>query len=218
MIWGLFHKQFRFTFRMWRKCHFVVIHSRVIRSQSILQIPRQHMSCAMCKHCSDLISLWIRAKRNFEHIKFYCNSWWRHQMETFSALLANCAGNSPVPGEFHTQRPVTRSFDDFFDLHPNKRLSKQRWGWWFETPPCPLRCHRNVCDICPWPECIFRSLSQFLVMWYFVHSVNFHLCTQMFNTLRPGQDGHHFPDDIFKCTFMKENDRNSDSNFTEVCS
>ena len=37
-------------------------------------------------------------------------------METFSALLAICAGNSPVPGEFLTQRPVTRSFDVFFDL------------------------------------------------------------------------------------------------------
>ena len=47
-------------------------------------------------------------------------------METFSALLAICAGNSPVPGEFPTQRPVTRSFDVFFDLRPNKRLSKQR--------------------------------------------------------------------------------------------
>ena len=46
-----------------------------------------------------------------------------HQMETFSALLATCAGNSPVPGEFPTQRPVTRSFDVYFDL--NKRLSKQ---------------------------------------------------------------------------------------------
>ena len=42
--------------------------------------------------------------------------WWRHQMETFSALLAIFAGNSPVPGEFHTQRPVTRSFDVYFDL------------------------------------------------------------------------------------------------------
>ena len=35
-------------------------------------------------------------------------------METFSALLAICAGNSPVPGEFPTQRPVTRSFDVVF--------------------------------------------------------------------------------------------------------
>ena len=48
-------------------------------------------------------------------------------METFSALLAICAGNSPVPGEFPTQRPVTRSFDVFFDLRLNKRLSKQSW-------------------------------------------------------------------------------------------
>ena len=45
-------------------------------------------------------------------------------METFSALLAICAGNSPVPDEFPTQRPVTRSFDVYFDLRPNKRLSK----------------------------------------------------------------------------------------------
>ena len=60
-------------------------------------------------------------------------TWWRHQMETFSALLAICAGNSPVPGEFPTQRPVTRSFDVFFDLRLNKRLSKQWWGWWLET-------------------------------------------------------------------------------------
>ena len=46
-------------------------------------------------------------------------SWWRHQMETFSALLAMCAGNSPVPGEFAAQRPVTRSFDVFFVLRLN---------------------------------------------------------------------------------------------------
>ena len=51
--------------------------------------------------------------------------WWPHQMETFSALLALCAGNSPVAGEFPSQRPVTRSFGVFFDLRLNKRLSKQ---------------------------------------------------------------------------------------------
>ena len=45
--------------------------------------------------------------------------------ETFSALLAICAGNSPVTGEFPPQRPVRRSFDVFFDLRLNKRLSKQ---------------------------------------------------------------------------------------------
>ena len=64
--------------------------------------------------------------------------WWRHQMETFSVLLVICAGNSLVPGEFSTQRPVTRSCDVFFDLRLNKRLSKQSWGWWFETLSRPL--------------------------------------------------------------------------------
>ena len=52
-------------------------------------------------------------------------------METFSVLLAICAGNSPIPGEFPAQRPVKRNFDVFFDLRPNKLLSKQSWGWWF---------------------------------------------------------------------------------------
>ena len=46
-------------------------------------------------------------------------------MEEFSALLALCAGNSPVTVEFPSQRLVTRSFDVFFDLRLNKRLSKQ---------------------------------------------------------------------------------------------
>ena len=44
-------------------------------------------------------------------------------METFSALLAICAGKSPVPGEIPAQRPVTRRFDNFFDLRMNQRLS-----------------------------------------------------------------------------------------------
>ena len=62
---------------------------------------------------------------------------------TFSALLAICVGNSPVSGEFPAQRPVTRSFDVFFDLCPNKRLGTQSWGWWFETLSCPLWRHSN---------------------------------------------------------------------------
>ena len=65
-------------------------------------------------------------------------------METFSALLVFCAGNSPVPGEFPSQRPVTRSFDVFCHLCLNKRLSKQSWGWWFQTPSRSLWRHRNA--------------------------------------------------------------------------
>ena len=64
-------------------------------------------------------------------------------MERVSALLAICAGNSPVTSEFPAQRPVTRSFDVFFDLPLNKQLSKQSWGWWFATPSRPLWRHCN---------------------------------------------------------------------------
>ena len=70
-------------------------------------------------------------------------SWWRQLMETFSALLALCAWNSPVTGEFPTQRPVTRSFDIFFVLHLNKQLSKQWRCRWFEMPARSLWRHSN---------------------------------------------------------------------------
>ena len=53
-------------------------------------------------------------------------------------------GEFTGPGEFPAQRPVTRSFDVFFDLRPNKRLSKQLWGWWFETLSWSLWRHCNV--------------------------------------------------------------------------
>ena len=56
----------------------------------------------------------------------------------------------PLCGEFTghrwipAQRPVTRSFDVFFDLRLTERLSKQSWGWWFETPSRQLWSHSNV--------------------------------------------------------------------------
>ena len=80
-------------------------------------------------------------------------------METFSALLALYEWNAPVTGEFPSKRLVTRSFDVFFDLHLNKRLSKQSRCWWFETPCRPLWRHcnelqhiaRRVCVcVCVW--------------------------------------------------------------------
>ena len=70
----------------------------------------------------------------------YQSSWRRHQMETFSAVLALCAGNSPVTDAFPSQRPVTRSIDAFFYLCPNKRLSAQSlYG--------DLRRHRTHYDV-----------------------------------------------------------------------
>ena len=86
------------------------------------------------RHCSN------KTLQTFQMYQFWY-AWWRHQMETFSALLAICVGNSPVTGEFPPQRPVTRSVDVSFDLRLNKRLSKQFCGWRFGTPSPPLWCH-----------------------------------------------------------------------------
>ena len=69
-----------------------------------------------------------------------------------SALLAICAGNSPVPGEFHAQRPVIRSFDVFFDLRLNKRLSKQSWAG-------DLIRYRAPCDVNVMESCRISILS-----------------------------------------------------------
>ena len=102
-----------------------------------LYSPGEQMWGEKCYHQKPLLPTW---PHDVVRIK---ETWWRHLMETNSALLAICAGNSPVPGEFPTQRPVTRSFDVYFDLRPNKWLSKQWWGWWFETSSCPLWRHRN---------------------------------------------------------------------------
>ena len=52
--------------------------------------------------------------------------------------------NSPA------QRPVTRSFDVFFDLRLYKRLRKQSWGWWFETLSRPLWRHSDVFSQFAW--------------------------------------------------------------------
>ena len=71
------------------------------------------------------------------------------------------ARNSTVPGEFPAQRPVTRSFDVFF-LRLNKRLIKESWGWWFETPSHPLWRHRNECVHCSWHALCTRHCNLIL--------------------------------------------------------
>ena len=50
------------------------------------------------------------------YMKPILSSWWRHQMETFSMLLALCEGNPPVTGWIPSQRPATRRFGVFFHL------------------------------------------------------------------------------------------------------
>ena len=98
-----------------------------------------NLSC-QCLVCGALILVW-HAKYPVTTHNFY--PLWRHPRETFSALLALGAGNSPVTDEFPSQRPVTRDFDVSFDLRLKKQLNKQSRRWWFETPARSLWRHYN---------------------------------------------------------------------------
>ena len=131
-------------------------------------------------------------------------------METFSALLALCAGNSPVTGEFPAQRPVMRSFDVFFDLCLNKWLGKQSWGWWFETPSCSLWRHCNelrVFHVIPFPY----GETMIPTLWYTLcyksritgeYSRHLtHLPDKMAATLKDGILKRIFPNEILECRF-----------------
>ena len=102
-------------------------------SNLVYQIRYQKTIICPGKHTVNVTCCWRQISRIKHKILFLFISWWRHLMKIFSALLAICVGNSPVTGEFLAQRPVTRSFDVFFDLCLNKPLSKQWWGWWFDV-------------------------------------------------------------------------------------
>ena len=71
---------------------------------------------------------------------------WRHRMETFSSLPTLCEGKPLLTGEILSQRPVTRSFDVFFDQRLKNQLSKQSRRRWFATPSRSLwrRCNGSV--------------------------------------------------------------------------
>ena len=77
-------------------------------------------------------------------------TWWRgdetlwcHQMFTFSVSVALCVGNSPVTGEFPSQRPVTWSFNVLLDPYLKKQFGKHLWHWWFVMPSLSLWHHCN---------------------------------------------------------------------------
>ena len=129
------------NYHLWNGGHFV--HFVIIKLS--MMTSSNGKICRVTGHlCGEFTSHRLIPPTKASDTELYIFSWWRHQMETFYALLDICAGNSPVPGEFPAQRPVTRSFDVFFDLRLNKRLRKQSWGWWFETLTCPFWRHCNV--------------------------------------------------------------------------
>ena len=121
-------------------------------------------------------------------------------METFSALLAICAGNSPVTGEFPAQRPVTRSFDVIFNLRLNKRWSKQSWFWWFETPSRPLwrHCNDNVNRRVRTSSCYGQQLRSFVTQLHAARITSSHEFHPLHGVTHPS---HYHPGGLDKPHF-----------------
>ena len=97
--------------------------------------------------CTKVVDIWSKllfSDKNCIHIEHACSIFMMTSSNgNIFRVTGHLCGEFTVPGEFCTQRPVTRSFDVYFDLRPNKRLSKQWWGWWFDTQSCPLWRHCN---------------------------------------------------------------------------
>ena len=97
-------------------------------------------SCSSQDEILEIQRRYVNQHSRWHENWFYCvlmsKTWWHHQMETFSTLLAFCAGISPVNSPHKGQWRGALMFS-------LKRLSKQWWGWWFEMPSHSLWCHCN---------------------------------------------------------------------------
>ena len=89
---------------------------------------------------------WCKPVSSIEFM--YITGLWLPMMTSSNGNIFRVTGH--LCGEFTglpKRRPVTQSFDVFFDLCLNKRLNKQSWGWWFETLSRPLWRHRNAKEV-----------------------------------------------------------------------
>ena len=111
------------------------------------------LNCYICKQ-SSISSSYIRS------IYMYRIQFKKKTLKWWTVFMTSSNGESP------SQRPVTRSFDMFFDLRLNKRMSKQSRHRWFETPlwsslrHCDVleRCRRRVASFF---ACLLYELKRF---------------------------------------------------------
>ena len=98
----------------------------------------------MWRPCSEIKvqSILLVIQCSIHRLRLYCRSVSMHMMTSSSGNIFRVTdplwGEPPVTDGFPSQRPVTLSFDVFFDLCLNERLNKQSRRWWFETPSLSL--------------------------------------------------------------------------------
>ena len=131
--------------------------------------------------------------------------WWRHEMETCSALLARCAGNSSVTGEFPSQRPGTRSFDLSFNLRLNNGWvnNRETGDWRRHTVHYAVTDYKIILffwETFPITSCWSDALFQ--NEWR-----NLAGCSSNSDakTLRPRQNGRHLSQRHFQMHFLELN-------------
>ena len=132
-------------------CFAIMIHRGTSRSKVWHQFAVSEITCAKRRmwvgtstiipiardDVTHLVNVWLVRRRLFSLAYDDIIKW--KQLPRYWPFVRGIH-RSPVNSP---QRPVTRSFDAFFDLRLNKRLSKQSCGWWFETPSGPLWRHSN---------------------------------------------------------------------------
>ena len=86
-------------------------------------------------------------------------TWWRHQMETYSALLALCAGNSSVTGDSPHKGQWRRAL--MFSL-----ICGWKNGWVNNRNAGNLRRHRDHCDVIVMGKTVhYHKLYVFAFSW-----------------------------------------------------
>ena len=85
----------------WRGKYFHMLRNHVPLSM-ITIVNAKHSGIIL--HKNSVQDGYQKYSRKWKNISYFVTPWWRHQMETCSALLALCAGNSPLTGEFPSQR------------------------------------------------------------------------------------------------------------------
>ena len=117
--------------------------------------------------------------------------WWRHQMERFSALLVICDGEFPVNSPHKRQWRGALMFClicAWMNGWANKREADNLRRHRAHYHVTVMLCSSSAVNI--W--CVMSRISRVNLIW-------------LLSTLRPRQNGRHFPDDIFECIFLNEN-------------
>ena len=105
----------RFCCELWQRSWIHLGHACIF----VISIKRKTCNCWSSETFFSMSSCVLQVWRLLQY-SWSPRAWWRHQMETFSALLALGEGNQPVAGVLLSQRPVTMSFDVFLDLRLNR--------------------------------------------------------------------------------------------------